>query len=83
MNIIEGVCIVAGLLFVGVMLGFHCFISSQNITTNEYCKRMWQTISGNPFDKYHNNYLGVIASKILPGLSAVRRQLSWQTLSKS
>jgi hypothetical protein len=44
---------------------------------------MWQNISGNPFNKYHNNYLGVIASKILPGLSAVRRQLSWQTLSKS
>ena len=40
-NIIEGVCIVGGLLFVGVMLGFHCYISSKNITTNEYCKRMW------------------------------------------
>ncbi len=66
-NILEGVFVIGALLFTAVMLGFHCFIASQNITTNEYCKKMWETISGNPFNKYPNSHLEAIVSKTSQG----------------
>lgn len=51
-NVLEGAYLLIAFIFVTVMLVFHCYIASQNITTNEYCKDMWKTISGNPFKKY-------------------------------
>jgi hypothetical protein len=38
-------------LFVYLVLALHIFLSTQNITTNEYCKRNWDVRSGNPFRK--------------------------------
>lgn len=67
LNILECLCIIGGLIFTTIMLGFHCFIASQNITTNEYCKHMWETISGNPFNKYPAGHLEVTASRISQG----------------
>lgn len=66
LNIIEGIYVILGLIFVTVMLVFHCYLAGQNVTTNEYCKNMWQAISGNPFKKYSFLHLGVIVSKISP-----------------
>ena len=50
-NIIELVYLIIALGFVGILLFFHCYLSSRNITTNEYCKNIWKTFSGNPFEK--------------------------------
>lgn len=50
-NIIELVYLILALGFVGILLFFHCYLSSKNITTNEYCKNIWKTFSGNPFEK--------------------------------
>lgn len=50
-NIIELVYLIFALGFVGILLFFHCYLSSQNVTTNEYCKNIWKTFSGNPFEK--------------------------------
>lgn len=41
----------AGGSFVWLLLGVHIYLSSTNTTTNEYCKKSWQGISGNPFSK--------------------------------
>lgn len=56
-NILLGVALIGSLIFVTVLLVFHCYISSKNITTNEYCKHVWEGISGNPFEKYSISYI--------------------------
>lgn len=63
-NIIELVYLIGALCFVGIILFFHCYLSSKNVTTNEYCKNIWKTFSGNPFEKYVFMYAGVAASRI-------------------
>lgn len=50
-NILEGVALIGSLVFVSILLFFHCYIASKNTTTNEYCKKVWEGISGNPFEK--------------------------------
>ena len=37
--------------FTGVLLGFHVFLTTNNTTTNEFCKDSWENIAGNPFSK--------------------------------
>lgn len=51
-GIILCIYIFVALAFVGILLGFHMFLSVRNTTTNEFCKDSWESISGNPFSKY-------------------------------
>lgn len=63
MNIILLLYAFAGLGFTGVLLCFHVFLSVRNTTTNEFCKDSWETISGNPFAKYHYNYPELVSER--------------------
>jgi L-cystine uptake protein TcyP (sodium:dicarboxylate symporter family) len=51
MNILLVLYIFVVWAFVGLLLGFHLFLSANNTTTNEFCKDSWDKISGNPFSK--------------------------------
>ena len=50
-------CLYLGLLsflaeiFVIVLIVLHFIFIKNNVTTNEYCKETYETISGNPFAK--------------------------------
>lgn len=37
--------------FVVTLLIFHSYLTYKNTTTNEYCKKVWNVASGNPFSK--------------------------------
>ena len=39
------------LCFVGSLMGFHIYLILNSVTTNEFCKDTWNTLSGNPFRK--------------------------------
>lgn len=41
-------------IFVIVLIVLHFIFIKNNVTTNEYCKETYQTISGNPFAKYQH-----------------------------
>ncbi len=69
-NILEGLALIGSLVFVSILLFFHCYIASKNTTTNEYCKKVWEGISGNPFEKYSIYHLEVAALKISSRSSA-------------
>jgi Na+/melibiose symporter-like transporter len=42
---------ITGGAFVWVLCVFHLRLSSTNTTTNEYCKKTWGSMPGNPFSK--------------------------------
>jgi hypothetical protein len=37
--------------FLTLLLSFHLHLISQNLTTNEVCKKTWSETAGNPFFK--------------------------------
>lgn len=52
-----GIYIFLAMTFVGVLLVLHSYFTRHNITTYEYCKDTWETVSGNPFRKYILHYI--------------------------
>jgi hypothetical protein len=50
-NILLTLLGILGFAFVSVLLAFHLFLMYQNTTTNEFCKKVWEKMSGNPFAK--------------------------------
>ena len=50
-NIVEILIVAPGMVFSVIMLCFHSYLAARNITTGEFCKNTWSTISGNPFQK--------------------------------
>jgi hypothetical protein len=50
-GIIYTVLSIVGGAFVWVLCVFHMRLSSTNTTTNEYCKKTWGVMPGNPFSK--------------------------------
>lgn len=51
MNIIGFVYCVLFTLFVGSLVVLHLFLTGENMTTYEFCKKYWKIASGNPFKK--------------------------------
>lgn len=46
-----GILVFACMCFVYVLIFFHIYFSINNVTTYEYCKQAWDSLSGNPFSK--------------------------------
>lgn len=59
-----------GGLFVLALLVYHLFLSSNNTTTNEYCKKNWDVRSGNPYKKSFciKNCLKIFGNKTISKL---------------
>ena len=51
-NIVLTVLVLISMIFVYSLLGFHLYLSHKNMTTNEYCKQSWNSLLGNPYQKY-------------------------------
>ena len=51
-NCILSLVVFLGILFVYILLGFHTFLLNKSATTNEFCKDTWQSVAGNPSQKY-------------------------------
>lgn len=52
-------------LFIYTMLFIHLYLSTGNMTTNEYCKKYWDVRSGNPFrkNKFIKNLLKIFGNR--------------------
>jgi palmitoyltransferase ZDHHC9/14/18 len=84
-NIILIIYVFLGWAFVGVLLGFHIYLTVKNTTTNEFCKDAWESISGNPFSKYMPNNIDRASAKIFSKYSvttirysSTQRQKWWE-----
>lgn len=47
LNILLAVLVIPAIGFVYGLLGFHIFLSQKNVTTNEFCKKTWNSFAGN------------------------------------
>ena len=51
-NILLTLLVVLSIVFVYALLGFHIFLTTTNTTTNEFCKKTWESVAGNSHQKY-------------------------------
>ena len=51
LNIILVLGVAFGIVFVFALLGFHLFLTLTNTTTNEFCKKTWESVAGNSHRK--------------------------------